>query len=116
MRCSVGFSLAATIFLLSHSLASAQTKMEKGAELFNEYGCAGCHIFGHDWTAPDLTNVARYWEKDKLIDYIKNTQNHYADPIVRAMAEKYVRYMGNHDVTAEEAEYIYEYLRAVAPR
>ncbi len=113
MKMLTMFRIAAA-FLLICSTSWAESPVEKGEKLFNEYGCAGCHIHGKSWSAPDLTRIAAYYTKERLIDYIVNTKKHYNDPIVKTMAEKYNRYMGDLNVERKDAEAIYEYLKSLA--
>jgi nitrous-oxide reductase len=108
--------IAAAVFLLTGSLATAETGVEKGEVLFNDYGCAGCHIYGQTWSAPDISKITTYYPKEKLLHYIENTTEHYNDPVVRKFAEKYARYMGDHDVSHEDAELIYQYLESLAKK
>lgn len=104
------------VLLMSGSVSWAQSPVEKGAELFNEYGCAGCHIPGQAWSAPDLVNITAYYDKERLVDFIANTSAHYDEPVVKTMAERYARYMGNQEVSREEAELIYQYLQTLQTR
>lgn len=109
-------SASSALLLITTSASGAETVAKKGEELFNDFGCAGCHIVGQAWTAPDLTNITVHYEKERLVDYIANTEKHYDEPVVKAMAERYARYMSDQDVSRQEAEAIYAYLRTLATR
>lgn len=109
-------SASSAMLLIAMSASGAETVVEKGEKLFNDFGCSGCHIVGQAWTAPDLTNITVHYEKERLVDYIANTDKHYDDPVVKAMAERYARYMSNQDVSRQEAEAIYAYLQTLATR
>ncbi len=45
-----------------------------GAQLMKNFGCVGCHGNNLEGTinGPELVNLAEYWNRDNLINYLRN--------------------------------------------
>lgn len=63
----------------------------EGALLMRNFGCNTCH--GNDYngtaTAPALVNLSQYYDRDKLINYLRNPNSFMDSDRFKAFKEKY---------------------------
>ncbi|GEM_PF-179784 len=87
---------------------------EKGKELFDKRGCTACHtVGGGRLVGPDLKGVTARRDKKWILSMILNPDSMQKnDPVAKKLLEEYGVPMPNQGVTPEEAEAIYEFLKA----
>ena len=68
-----------------------QSSEPEGALLMQSFGCNTCH--GNDYngtaTAPALINLSQYYDRDNLINYLRNPNSFMDSDRFKAFKEKY---------------------------
>jgi hypothetical protein len=83
---------------------SEQVKSSDGLSLIKQSGCITCHGSELQGTnmAPALTALREFWNRDKLINYLRNPSSYGTDPRFVVYKEKFKNVMmpsyGNIDV------------------
>jgi nitrous-oxide reductase len=88
---------------------------ERGAMMFDEGGCSGCHVVGKVSSGPDLTGVLQRHENGEkwVKEFIMNPQNKYKDPYVKSMIDYFNLKMPNQGINEAETLDIIEYFKWV---
>jgi len=87
---------------------------ERGARIFDEGGCSGCHVVGKVSSGPDLTGVLERHGADGqkwVADFIKEPEKMYTDPYVKGMIDYFNLKMPNQHMSDEEVRDIIEYFK-----
>jgi nitrous-oxide reductase len=87
---------------------------ERGARIFDEGGCSGCHVVGKVSSGPDLTGVLERHGADGqkwVADFIKEPEKMYTDPYVKGMIDYFNLKMPNQHMSDEEVRNIIEYFK-----
>ncbi len=95
-------------------IATKQTPaQERGQRAFDEGGCSGCHVVGKVSSGPDLTGVLQRHENGEkwVADFIRDPENMFHDPYVKAMIDYFNLKMPDQDMSDEEIADIIEYFK-----
>ncbi|MBU1667137.1 Sec-dependent nitrous-oxide reductase [bacterium] len=87
---------------------------ERGARVFDEGGCSGCHVVGKVSSGPDLTGVLERHGADGekwVANFIKEPEKMYDDPYVKGMIDYFNLKMPNQHMSDEEVKDMIEYFK-----
>ncbi|RUM66571.1 MAG: Sec-dependent nitrous-oxide reductase [Sulfurimonas sp.] len=86
---------------------------ERGATMFNEGGCSGCHVIGKVSSGPDLTGVLQRHENAEqwVKEFIMHPEKMYHDPYIKSMIDYFNLKMPNQGMSEAETLDIIEYFK-----
>lgn len=95
----------------SPAAAAEASSAVDGEALFQEKTCNVCHAFGSRMVGPDLSGVTERRSREWIVALLLHTDSMLNnDPDAMALLEEYGTPMLPAQMTAEEADAIYEYL------
>ncbi len=99
--------------LVSKIATPKSAAAERGATMFDEGGCSGCHVVGKVSSGPDLTGVLqRHENAEKWVkDFIMHPEKMYNDPYVKSMIDYFNLKMPNQGMSEAETLDIIEYFK-----
>jgi cytochrome c553 len=118
MKYIFSLSVLTLLLLASCGKTSNDSSMElPGRAIFEQQNCGLCH--GHNAegkaTAPKLADLEDNWNKDQLVEYLKNpAQYAEEDPRLSSEGHKYPSMMPNYNFVSEsDLQILSEYLLAL---
>ncbi len=99
--------------LVSKIATPKSAAAERGAQMFDEGGCSGCHVVGKVSSGPDLTGVLqRHENAEKWVkEFIMHPEKMYNDPYVKSMIDYFNLKMPNQGMSEKETLDIIEYFK-----
>ncbi len=99
--------------LVSKIATPKSAAAERGARMFDEGGCSGCHVVGKVSSGPDLTGVLqRHENAEKWVkDFIMHPEKMYNDPYIKSMIDYFNLKMPNQGMSESETLDIIEYFK-----
>ncbi|MBA4251601.1 MAG: hypothetical protein C0425_07670 [Chlorobiaceae bacterium] len=81
----------AELTTLSENYGTTQSNVPTGDILVKQFTCTTCHGGNLQGTAmgPTLYNLSEHYDRDKLINYLRNPQSFIASDRMKAFREKY---------------------------
>ncbi len=99
--------------LVSKIATPKSAAAERGATMFDEGGCSGCHVVGKVSSGPDLTGVLQRHENGEtwVKEFIMHPEKMYDDPYVKSMIDYFNLKMPNQGMSESETLDIIEYFK-----
>ncbi len=99
--------------LVSKIATPKSAAAERGATMFDEGGCSGCHVVGKVSSGPDLTGVLqRHENAEKWVkEFIMHPEKMYNDPYIKSMIDYFNLKMPNQGMSEKETLDIIEYFK-----
>ena len=114
-------SVMAFAVFASASYAGKTQSLSDLRDVFDNYGCSGCHtyMYKNSTSGPSIAAIAglaKFKTKKWVISWIMDPKKHYNEPDVKAMIRAYNEYMPNNGVNKADSEKIYQYLMRIAAK
>ncbi len=99
--------------LVSKIATPKSAAAERGAAMFDEGGCSGCHVVGKVSSGPDLTGVLQRHENGEkwVKEFIMHPEKMFDDPYVKSMIDYFNLKMPNQGMSEKETLDIIEYFK-----